>query len=185
MAIMKKHPFLQIHYTTSVKFTPSELKSLKRWLSVASKAMEKLLEQEAIIHPSWRESAQHWEVSLLICGDAKIRQLNGVYRKKNKVTDVLSFPAYEGLREKRPLAISNISTLFLGDLAICHPQVKRQAREFSIGYWDEFIHLFFHGLFHLVGYDHETSIKEKKIMEALEENAIDLCSQKKSLSKTY
>src|SRR5690606_12682401 len=104
-------------------------------------------------------------VSLLICGEAKIKELNREYRGKDKVTDVLSFPAHEDLRKSR----LETDELFLGDLAICHQQTKRQAREFKIGYFDEFIHLFFHGVIHLMGYDHEISLKEEKLMEKWEQ----------------
>jgi probable rRNA maturation factor len=69
--------------------------------------------------------------------------------------------------------------LFLGDLAICHQKVISQADEFNISYFDEFIHLLFHGVIHLVGYDHEISLKEEKIMELWEEKALSLFSKAK------
>jgi probable rRNA maturation factor len=84
------------------------------------------------------------------------------------VTDVLSFATYENLRKKTVQE----DRLFLGDLAICHTQTKRQAAKFGISYFDEFIHLFFHGVIHLMGYDHEISMNEERMMQKWEDEAL-------------
>lgn len=168
---MKKHPFLSVDYVSTVKLTPSEQRQLKLWLSLAGEVARDLMEKKII--PV--KGVTSLEVSLLVCGNARIRELNREHRQKDKVTDVLSFPAYEDLRKNK----SSIPTLFLGDLAICHQQTKKQAKEFDITYWDEFIHLFFHGLIHLMGYDHEISLKEEKLMEKWEKSALEKFSELK------
>jgi len=94
--------------------------------------------------------------------------LNREFRNKDKVTDVLSFPAHEHLRGDHSLE----KELFIGDLAICASQARRQSQKFKISFMDEFIHLFFHGMIHLLGYDHEISAKEEKIMQRWEELAL-------------
>jgi probable rRNA maturation factor len=119
--------------------------------------------------------AQRFEVSLLICGDKKIRRLNKEFRNKDKATDVLSFPSQEGLRKNH----TDEDVVFLGDLAISIPTARRQAKEFNISVWDEFIHLYFHGLLHLIGYDHDISAAEEKLMQKWEDQALDLLSAKK------
>ncbi len=169
---MKKHPFLQVDYQSSVKLSALEAKKLESWLYMAGFVVEDLLKQKIIPAPKVRSVS----VSLLICGDARIRELNREYRSKDKVTDVLSFPAHENLRKSKSSSVE----IFLGDLAICHPQTKRQAKEFKIGYFDEFIHLFFHGIIHLLGYDHEISAKEEIIMQSWEEKALRLFSDVKN-----
>ena len=166
---MKKHPFLQLEYHSTVKLSTAEKAKLTKWFKMASEVLETLWDKKIISV----KKPKVLHVSLLICGEAKIKELNREYRGKDKVTDVLSFPAHEDLRKSR----LKTDELFLGDLAICHQQTKRQAREFKIGYFDEFIHLFFHGVIHLMGYDHEISLKEEKLMEKWEQIALATFSE--------
>lgn len=151
---MKKHQFLDIELTSSVSMTRQEGK----FLELASEALTKVIKAA----PGTKLS-----VSLLICGDSKIKKLNADHRSKNKVTDVLSFPAQENLRN---LKLSG--QVFLGDIALCLPQARRQAKAFKVSVADEVIHLFFHGILHLMGYDHEISAKEEKLMQTLEDKLI-------------
>jgi probable rRNA maturation factor len=169
MARMKKHPFLHVEYTARVKFSKSEERQLRRYLDFADHALRELIKKGVL--PG--KKVKGLEVSLLICGDSTIRKLNLEHRRKDKVTDVLSFPAHENLRAGTPPG----ERLFLGDLAICHPQTKRQAKKYKVGYWDEFIHLFVHGIIHLMGYDHEVSEAEEKVMELWEKRALDKISE--------
>ena len=168
---MKKHSFLTVELVTTVKLTASEKKKILTWLTIAGESLQELFKNKIIPGRGVREL----QVSLLICGDARIRELNRTFRQKDKTTDVLSFPAHESLRTMKQLP----ETLFLGDLAICHAVTKRQAKEFNISYFDEFIHLFFHGIIHLLGYDHEISLKEEKLMQKWEDEALMRFSEKK------
>jgi probable rRNA maturation factor len=174
---MKKHPFMQPEFHSSVKLSKAQEFKISKWLAMAGLVMEKLIRDENILHPSWTKEVTSIRVSILLCGEAKIKKLNSDYRNKDKVTDVLSFPSYENLRKTKPKSELIGSELFLGDLAICHQRVNKQAREFSISYWDEFIHLFMHGMIHLMGYDHELSVKEEKEMEGWENQALNLFSK--------
>lgn len=175
MRNMKKHPFLSVDYISTVKLTASEERQIKKWLHLAGDVLEKLFQNKII--PT--KKLKTLEVSLLICGDSRIRDLNRQYRQKDKVTDVLSFPAHEDLRT----STYQFENLFLGDLAICHHQTKRQAKEFKITYMDEFIHLFFHGVIHLLGFDHEISAKEEKLMEKWEKKALEEFSKIKKRAR--
>jgi probable rRNA maturation factor len=172
---MKKHPLLLVDYHSSTKLKSQDQKTLDQYLATASKVFAELLKENVIKGPLKKQ----YHLSLLICGDARIRKLNKEYRHKDKVTDVLSFPAFDELRKKSPAG----GELQLGDMAICFPQTIRQAKEFKIGTWDEFIHLFFHGLLHLMGYDHEVSLKEEKIMQKWEDRALEIFSGKKKGSR--
>jgi probable rRNA maturation factor len=171
MTFMKKHHFLKVDFHSTVKFSPKENTQLNRWLLLASEVISDLMEEKLL--PVKFNSL---DVSLLICGDARIRNLNRLHRHKDKVTDVLSFPAHDHIRR---LKKTNTPSLFLGDLAISAPQARRQAHNFDISFFDEFIHLFFHGILHLMGYDHEVSVKEEKLMESWEKRALDKFSHKK------
>ncbi|MCA1610012.1 MAG: rRNA maturation RNase YbeY [Acidobacteria bacterium] len=91
------------------------------------------------------------EVSVLFCGDARMRRLNRDYRGKDRSTDVLAFPAPGGS--------------LLGDIVVSVPYASRQARQRGEPALREIDRLLVHGFLHLLGYDHETDHGE---MEALE-----------------
>lgn len=94
------------------------------------------------------------EVSLLLTDDARLKSLNREFRKKNKATDVLSFPAGEGSAE------------IAGDLAISLDTALRQADERGHELFDEVRVLTLHGMLHLAGFDHETDCGEMATREA-------------------
>ncbi len=111
------------------------------------------------------------ELNLVLCGKDKIKSLNSTHRSKQQITDVLSFPVHDDLREatRNPLFPGPLE---LGDLFICREVAAKQAREFSITYEQEIYHLFIHGFLHLLGYDHERSQKEEKLMFLLEDKLV-------------
>jgi probable rRNA maturation factor len=84
------------------------------------------------------------EVSVLLTTDQAIRSLNRQFRRMNKATDVLSFPAPQE-------AAGEVA----GDLAISVPTALRQAREQRHSLAVEIKVLILHGLLHLAGFDHE------------------------------
>lgn len=98
-------------------------------------------------------------VSLVLAGDKKIKDLNRKYRRQNKITDVLAFGDGE-------------EPHFLGEIVICLPQARRQAKEYGVTLRQELIRLLVHGLLHLAGYDHEGSRKEAKKMFGLQEKMV-------------
>lgn len=108
------------------------------------------------------------DFNVTICGDYKIKKLNSLYRQKNKITDVLSFPLNDDLRIIDNVPSYNAEELFLGDMFICKSKTEKQAREFKITFEEELIHLMVHGFLHLLGYDHEISDAEEKLMEKYE-----------------
>jgi probable rRNA maturation factor len=85
------------------------------------------------------------EVSVLLTGDAHIRRLNRQFRRKDKPTDVLSFPAPD-IPGGQGLA---------GDLAISVETAASQAKDLGHSLSVELQVLILHGLLHLAGYDHE------------------------------
>ncbi|MGQ9526081.1 MAG: rRNA maturation RNase YbeY [Armatimonadota bacterium] len=94
------------------------------------------------------------QVSLLLCGDDLIRELNSTYRGEDSPTDVLSFPQND--------------PILLGDVIISLDTAARQAREFGCDLQDEVERLLIHGLLHLLGYDHQTD-EDAAVMRAREE----------------
>lgn len=97
-----------------------------------------------------------------VVGDRKIRSLNRQYRDRDAVTDVLSFGYDEGEGE---YDVNEDGELVrqLGDLVICLPQVKRQAKRIGRTVRAEFALMVVHGTLHLLGYDHETMAQERRM----------------------
>ncbi len=99
------------------------------------------------------------ELSVVLTGDAEVRKLNRLYRKKDKTTDVLSFPLLEGVGFLK----GKLRTVALGDVVISVPQTRRQAREQGKDFHGELALLLAHGILHLLGYDHGTKAEEKRM----------------------
>ncbi len=99
------------------------------------------------------------EVNVLLLNNVKIRKLNKEHRDIDSSTDVLSFPmnefkdgAYEfSDSDKDP----DTGAVMLGDIAISLEKADEQAREYGHTFEREVAFLATHGLFHLLGYDHE------------------------------
>jgi probable rRNA maturation factor len=100
-----------------------------------------------------------WDVSLCLADDAALRALNLSWRRIDKPTNVLSFPAAPG----RP----GEETPTLGDIALAYETLAREAEDLGVPLADHYRHLLVHGFLHLIGYDHETDAEAER-MEALE-----------------
>ena len=83
----------------------------------------------------WARTAAAVPLTLRIVGAAEGRRLNRVYRKKDRATNVLSFAT--------------------GDIVLCHPVIRREARAQRKSLAAHYAHLVVHGCLHLRGYDHE------------------------------
>lgn len=98
------------------------------------------------------------ELSVLVCDDARMRDLNRTYRNKDVTTDVLSFlsqgPAIPG------------EPKHLGDIVISCEQAARQAEEIGQALEVELRFLMLHGVLHLLGHDHETDQGEMLALQA-------------------
>ena len=99
------------------------------------------------------------EISIAIVGNSAIKKLNKIYRKKNRVTDVLSFSETDGEKYK----FSPASGKYLGEVIICYPQARKQARLNGKKIDDEIRLLLVHGILHLLGYDHEKPADTRKM----------------------
>ena len=110
---------------------------------------------------SWADKVPiDYETSLClrIVDEQEAKTLNKQYRKIDKATNVLSFPA------ELP---SHLKINFLGDIVICAPIVTLEAQEYNKDLKNHWAHLLIHGILHLQGYDHEEKIDAEK-MESLE-----------------
>ena len=103
------------------------------------------------------------EVSVSFVSNAEIRNLNRIYRKKDSVTDVLSFPL--GVDGKYDIS-KETGCALLGDVVISLETAMRQADLYEVAY------LTVHSMLHLLGYDHETSPLEARKMREKEEQVL-------------
>ncbi|MBE7183118.1 MAG: rRNA maturation RNase YbeY [Methylobacterium mesophilicum] len=104
------------------------------------------------------------ELSLVFTDDRAIRVLNRDWRKKDKPTNVLSFPAPEPL----PGVAMPAS---LGDIVLAFETVSREAEAENKGFDSHLTHLIVHGFLHLLGFDHEDDA-EAEAMEAVERRVL-------------
>ena len=104
----------------------------------------------------WARAAlrRHAHITLRVVGAREARALNKRYRRRDYATNVLTFV----YADQRPLA---------GDIALCAPVVRREARKQGIGLAAHYAHLTVHGVLHLQGYDHART-RDAGRMEKLE-----------------
>lgn len=106
------------------------------------------------------------DLSLIIVGKTKIRNINREYRKIDRVTDVISFANidsddYDYLSED----------VNLGDIFINVDRVNSQAKKYGHSVKREFVFLFVHGMLHLLGYDHMEK-EDEEVMFSLQEKIV-------------
>lgn len=129
------------HATDKTAAPPSS--SLRRW---AKKALD--------------HHVTDAEVTIRIVSTDEMTQLNSQYRHKVGPTNVLSFPV------ELPTGIE-LDVRMLGDIVICTDVVVREANDQGKPLEAHWAHMVVHGIFHLLGYDHENE-QDAEIMESLE-----------------
>lgn len=121
---------------------------LKRWVDHAARELK---------------IARRTALTIAFVGRARSQRLNHRFRAKKKPTDVLSFSAVE------PGS--------LGELVVCVPLVKAQARAHDLTVNEELGYLVLHGMLHLLGYEHERGGAQARRMFALQDRLFEsLCA---------
>ena len=99
-------------------------------------------------------------ITIRIVGEKESQSLNYTYRGQKKPTNVLSF-----LISENPL---------IGDIILCHPVIKNEARNQNKKIISHYAHLLIHGYLHLLGYSHDKELDadrmERKEIQVLKEN---------------
>lgn len=110
-------------------------------------------------------------VSAFFVDENKIYEINKNYRGKEKPTDVISFrlvdnPNFLQLNKQNfPIEYDgNLKAIYLGEIFICKNVAMEQAPSYGNSLQKELAELFCHGMFHILGFDHENE-KDKKIMK--------------------
>ena len=98
------------------------------------------------------------DLTILIDTPERIQTLNRDFRHVDRVTDVLTFPAWEG-------EVSLSADGYLGDIMICLERAEEQAVEYGHSLERELSFLAVHGVLHLLGYDHMNEADERVMRE--------------------
>lgn len=101
----------------------------------------------------------HKELTIVFLDRNQMKSVNKQFRNKNKPTDVLSFQSHD----------SNS----LGELLLCAEVLKWQARDNGHTPKIEMTYMMIHGILHLLGYDHELSKKEEKLMFSIQDRCFN------------
>ena len=97
-------------------------------------------------------------VSIKFLGKEEMQLMNKKFRSADYPTNVLAFPIDNRL---------DLETDSLGDIAICHEVVLKEAKEQNKKVTDHMAHIFIHGVLHLLGHDHHQEV-QAETMENLE-----------------
>lgn len=114
-----------------------------------------------------RYESRSGNVTVLLTTEEEIRSLNARFRQIDRVTDVLTFPAWEGESLLTP------PDGYLGDIAICVRRAQEQAEEYGHSLERELAFLAVHGGLHLLGYDHMVP-QEECIMRAKQTKVLEI-----------
>ena len=109
------------------------------------KAFEYLCSKEKILNSS---------INFRILNDIEMTELNKKFRKKNKSTNVLSFTNED---------ISKSLTGNLGDIAVSYEYLKEESKRLNKNFDDHIIHMLIHGVYHILGLDHENDASANKM----------------------
>jgi probable rRNA maturation factor len=147
--------------------TDGEWDSSRSWAPLVRKAADAAIAESA--YPELARSERPVEISVTLTGDDEVRALNAKWRRKDKATNVLSFP----MADERDLALANVSDveLLLGDIILARGICEAEAAEKGVSVQDHAMHLLVHGTLHLLGYDHQDD-RDAADMEAREVRAL-------------
>ncbi len=125
---------------------PNWKKFLKKPNDYLKKRLNKLSKA-----PSFKR--KNHEFSILLTNNKEMKKFNHKFRKKNKTTDVLSFP----------IKIKNKKKIYVGDIAISFEIIKERSKKTN--FFFEFDKMWIHGYLHLIGYDHKKYNDFKKMLK--------------------
>ncbi len=101
-----------------------------------------------------KEKISNSSINLRILNDSEMTELNKKFRKKNKSTNVLSFTNED---------ISKSLTGNLGDIAVSYEFLEDESKQLNKNFDDHIIHMLIHGVYHILGLDHENDATANKM----------------------
>ena len=160
MIIKKKSQMVKVNLVIEHKNRKSRYPKINSFLKkIIEKILSSIFSSRVII----------FEISILLTGAKNMKNLNKKFRKINKDTDVLSFPAEEKNFFKKRL--KSKKKVYLGDIALSYQYIESITKKQNTSFDDYFKKILVHGVLHLIGYDHN-SFKKYKKMNLLEQKII-------------
>ena len=101
-----------------------------------------------------KEKISNSSINFRILNDIEMTELNKKFRKKNKSTNVLSFTNED---------ISKSLTGNLGDIAVSYEYLEEESKQLNKNFDDHIIHMLIHGVYHILGLDHENDATANKM----------------------
>lgn len=145
-------------------------RTAREWNQLATRRLDQILDIIQSFPTLKRLGPQaNWSVDFALIGRPAMTELNGSYRGKYYPTDVLSFPTEDPFRK----------TGLIGELIICLPTLKKQARDLGHSAAWELDILLTHGALHLLGLDHELGERQARQMAKWELKVLTKLSGKK------
>jgi len=160
MIIKKKSQMVKVNLVIEHKNWKSRYPKINSFLKkIIEKILSSIFSSQAII----------FEISILLTDAKNMKYLNKKFRKINKDTDVLSFPAEEKNFFKKGLKLKK--KVYLGDIALSYQYIELITKKQKTSFDDYFKKMLVHGVLHLIGYEHD-SFKKYKKMNLLEQKII-------------
>lgn len=116
-----------------------------------------------------------FDISIWFTTNKTIQKFNNTFRKKNKATDILSFPFHTEIKQGQKIKPKSDDDKNLGDIIISLEFCKKDSQEAIIPFNKYLIRIIIHGISHLLGYDHITD-KEFKKMHLIEKKLLNFLS---------
>lgn len=127
------------------------------------------------------------QIGIKVTGDDEIHELNWEHRGVDSATDVLSFPMMQlepgNFKIDEKDLDPGTGRLYLGDMVISLDRARVQAKEYGHSLARETAYLSVHSVLHLLGYDHEDDIPEKRRMRAREERIMQQLKLRRKYDK--
>ncbi len=108
---------------------------------------------------------EDFDIGIWLTTNQTIRKYNKNFRKKDKATNILSFPFHTDLKPGSKIKISHPDDKNLGDIIISLEFCKKDSLELNLPFSDYLIKIIVHGIAHLLGYDHKTDKQFKKMSQ--------------------
>jgi len=130
---------IKVNVQINSKFWKKKIKNPKKYFNRKLKKIPKLVRFF---------KSKNVTFTILLTNSFNMKKLNKKFRKRNKSTDVLSFPSFTSKDLKR----IKINEIYIGDIAISYEIINKRSK--NIFFNLEFDKAWIHGLLHLIGYDH-------------------------------
>ncbi len=159
---------IQIELTREEPWPPAPSEGAD-WTALATRAACAAIERTP--HGELLTTPALIEISVRLTGDDEVRALNAQYRRKDRPTNVLSFPMVQPDLLDTVSLNSDDGELLLGDIVLAHGVCVAEAAARGISVEDHATHLLVHGTLHLLGYDHGDD-DDAEGMETIEREAL-------------